>query len=211
MKNSNDIIGNRTRDLPACRAVSQPTAPPRAPIYYTNRPFTAIPTFFRFICNQLTPLFPCLYVLLRDGIGQSEYRLGYMLGNERTVSTFGRDKRIFSSAKRRNRLSGQPRLLFGGYQRTLFGWSRCSGVKMSAHRYLAPSLRISGAILQLPHMPSWHPHGQLYLCIVFYYGEPWENHEHQEYRHRRASCHPARCLSWFLEEYEKVQVSQRLK
>jgi hypothetical protein len=29
MKNSNDIIGNGTRDLPACSAVPQPTAPPR--------------------------------------------------------------------------------------------------------------------------------------------------------------------------------------
>jgi hypothetical protein len=32
MKNSNDTIGNRTRDLPACSAVPQQTAPPRAPI-----------------------------------------------------------------------------------------------------------------------------------------------------------------------------------
>jgi len=31
MKNSNDTIGNRTRDLPVCSAVPQPTAPPRAP------------------------------------------------------------------------------------------------------------------------------------------------------------------------------------
>ena len=31
MKNSNDTIGNRTRDLPACSAVPQPTAPPCAP------------------------------------------------------------------------------------------------------------------------------------------------------------------------------------
>jgi len=31
MKNSNDIMVNRTRDLPACSAVPQPTAPPRAP------------------------------------------------------------------------------------------------------------------------------------------------------------------------------------
>jgi hypothetical protein len=31
MKNSNDTIGNRTRDLPACSAVPQSTAPPRAP------------------------------------------------------------------------------------------------------------------------------------------------------------------------------------
>jgi len=31
MKNSNDTIENRTRDLPACSAVPQPTAPPRDP------------------------------------------------------------------------------------------------------------------------------------------------------------------------------------
>jgi len=31
MKNSKDIIGNRTRDLPACGAMPQPTAPPHAP------------------------------------------------------------------------------------------------------------------------------------------------------------------------------------
>jgi hypothetical protein len=31
MKNSNDTIGNRTSDLPACSAVPQPNAPPRAP------------------------------------------------------------------------------------------------------------------------------------------------------------------------------------
>jgi len=30
MKNYNDTIGNRTRDLPACSAVPQPTASPRA-------------------------------------------------------------------------------------------------------------------------------------------------------------------------------------
>jgi hypothetical protein len=31
IKYSNDTIRNQTRDLPACREVSQPTAPPRAP------------------------------------------------------------------------------------------------------------------------------------------------------------------------------------
>jgi hypothetical protein len=30
MINSNDTIGNQTRDLPACSAVPQPTTPPRA-------------------------------------------------------------------------------------------------------------------------------------------------------------------------------------
>jgi len=33
MKYSNDTIGNRTRDLPACSAVPQPTAPPRTPFH----------------------------------------------------------------------------------------------------------------------------------------------------------------------------------
>ena len=35
MKNSNDTIGDRTRDLPACSAVPQPTAPRRAPVVRT--------------------------------------------------------------------------------------------------------------------------------------------------------------------------------
>ena len=34
MKNSIDTIGNGTPNLPACGAVSQPTAPPRAPSTY---------------------------------------------------------------------------------------------------------------------------------------------------------------------------------
>jgi hypothetical protein len=33
MKNSSDTIGNRTRNLPACTAVSQPSAPPRVPLH----------------------------------------------------------------------------------------------------------------------------------------------------------------------------------
>jgi hypothetical protein len=33
MKNSSDTIGNRTRDLPACSTVPQPTAPPRTPLH----------------------------------------------------------------------------------------------------------------------------------------------------------------------------------
>jgi len=33
MKNYNDTIGNRTRDFPACSAVSQPTALLRAPYF----------------------------------------------------------------------------------------------------------------------------------------------------------------------------------
>ena len=33
MKNCNDTIGNQTCDHPACSALPQPTAPPRAPNY----------------------------------------------------------------------------------------------------------------------------------------------------------------------------------
>jgi len=33
MENFNYTIGNRTRDLPACSTVPQPTAPPRTPRY----------------------------------------------------------------------------------------------------------------------------------------------------------------------------------
>jgi len=39
MKHSSDTIGNRTRDLPACSAVPQPTASLRTPtstVDYTN-------------------------------------------------------------------------------------------------------------------------------------------------------------------------------
>jgi hypothetical protein len=34
IKNFNDSIGNRKRDVPVCSAVPQPTAPPRAPYTY---------------------------------------------------------------------------------------------------------------------------------------------------------------------------------
>jgi hypothetical protein len=39
MKNSNHTIGNRSRDLPTCSAVPQPTALPRATIKKTNAKF----------------------------------------------------------------------------------------------------------------------------------------------------------------------------
>ena len=36
MKNSNDTIGNRIRDSPACSAVPQPTAPTHVKLYYQH-------------------------------------------------------------------------------------------------------------------------------------------------------------------------------
>ena len=46
MENSNDTNGNRTRDLPVCSAVPQPTAPPHVHIYYIS--------FINFICYVTT-------------------------------------------------------------------------------------------------------------------------------------------------------------
>jgi hypothetical protein len=43
MKNSNDTIGNRTRDLPACSAVPQPTTPPCAPMVNVGRSSYIVP------------------------------------------------------------------------------------------------------------------------------------------------------------------------
>ena len=40
MKNSSDTIGNRTRDLLACSALPQPSAPPRAPYNVYKTQFT---------------------------------------------------------------------------------------------------------------------------------------------------------------------------
>jgi hypothetical protein len=125
MKNSNDIIGNRTRDLLVSSAVPQPTVPPRAPVYWliylTNTPFTTIPTFIRFIYNQLTPdkQFASFPILVRFTLGRDStvgVPTGIHAGKPTNhVSILGRDKSLLSSVKRRNRLSGQPSRLFGGY------------------------------------------------------------------------------------------------
>jgi hypothetical protein len=46
MKNSSDTIGNRSRDLPACNAVPQPTAPPtQCSIKYNTTVLTCILRF----------------------------------------------------------------------------------------------------------------------------------------------------------------------
>jgi hypothetical protein len=37
MKNSKDTTGNRTRDLPACSAVTQLNTPPRAPRFFGKK------------------------------------------------------------------------------------------------------------------------------------------------------------------------------
>jgi hypothetical protein len=60
MKNFNDTIGNRARDLLACSAVPQPTAPLRAPHYDCYK------MLFRFPLNLLVICSPLL--LVSDGV-----------------------------------------------------------------------------------------------------------------------------------------------
>ena len=55
MKNSNDTTGNRTRDLPACSAVLQPTAPPRAPRLHGTA-FNPLNAELNPICHLLASL-----------------------------------------------------------------------------------------------------------------------------------------------------------
>ena len=50
MKNFNDTIGNRTRDFPACSAVPQPTAPPRASVTMINNCYFMVYVFSTGYC-----------------------------------------------------------------------------------------------------------------------------------------------------------------
>jgi hypothetical protein len=71
MKNSNDTIGNRTHDLPACSAVLQLTAPPRAPM-----------TIIRFIDMFLILIYLLTAIGVTNG-GSSMFR--YILTVRRKV------------------------------------------------------------------------------------------------------------------------------
>jgi hypothetical protein len=70
VKNSSDTIGNRTRDVPVCSAVPQPTAPPRHPVCIVLQlnaakglPFSEI---MDFVCRHMTEYFGW-------GTGPSQY------------------------------------------------------------------------------------------------------------------------------------------
>lgn len=91
------------------------------------------------------------------------------------------DKKLFSSSECPAWPWGQPSLLFNGqwgYSLVIKWW--CT--QFTSHRNLMLMLRVSGAILVLPYMPSWHGHGQLYLlfwhqCYTFaLYGNVQSEH-----------------------------------
>jgi hypothetical protein len=73
MKNSSGIIWNRTRELPACSAVTQPTAPLRAPNNISNL-FKIASTLYRgfarerferhfLVSSASSPMLPASYGL----------------------------------------------------------------------------------------------------------------------------------------------------
>ena len=59
MKNSNDTIGNRTRDLLTCSAVPQPTALRRAPLNFLNTPKNCQYSPYEHLCSYggIPPVF----------------------------------------------------------------------------------------------------------------------------------------------------------
>jgi hypothetical protein len=68
MKNPNDTIGNRNRDIPFRRAVPQPTAPPRTPTYSTATwVFLNYPEFVYIAVLDLHTL------VLRNSIHEAEF------------------------------------------------------------------------------------------------------------------------------------------
>ena len=85
MKNSNDTIGNRTRDLPACSAVPQPTAPPRV----TNT----------FIETQIFKLIPVtLEYALLNCIKQCFFFKPLSLSGDLVSKEEARNKDLFSTS-----------------------------------------------------------------------------------------------------------------
>jgi len=77
MKNSNDTIGNGTRDLPACSAVPQTNAPPRTPMdYKTIRNFGSKECFGK-MCAFVHCITECatlnfILIKLKSGTIQSQ-------------------------------------------------------------------------------------------------------------------------------------------
>ena len=62
MKNSNDTIGDQTRDLLTCSAAPQPTALPCAPLLFYSTNIKIVPTYF----NSVQSVQPVLikYILM---------------------------------------------------------------------------------------------------------------------------------------------------
>jgi hypothetical protein len=68
MKNSNDTIGNRTRDLPTCSAVPQLTVLPRAPYSMW---------YLQYIHQMVLKTAKEIHIYARSDVGRSQKKYGY--------------------------------------------------------------------------------------------------------------------------------------
>jgi hypothetical protein len=81
MKNSNENIGNRNRDLPACNAVPLPTAPPLAPFKCERSHVIFITVRLTFLAHsvRIRPNFQGLPCFECDGLGDDELLIRFFL------------------------------------------------------------------------------------------------------------------------------------
>ena len=101
MKNSNDTIGNRTRDLLTCSAVPQPTAPPRS-LYVTFK----VPSYNHFCRGKAISVAysECVYSLRYRAHNANTYlqfftTLSYKLYDLRTKNVIEIKMRVLTLSK----------------------------------------------------------------------------------------------------------------
>ena len=70
MRNYNDTIGNRTRYLPTCSAVPQPTAPPRTPVNCMVARIYGLEIVLIYLVNK---------ILICDYLGMQVFNLNFSL------------------------------------------------------------------------------------------------------------------------------------
>jgi len=77
------IIGNRTRNFPACSAVPQPTAPPRAPAWGRYNLISRVTGFLRRVSSRLTSVhFTIIIIITVSFIVTRLFSLALLLPNQ---------------------------------------------------------------------------------------------------------------------------------
>ena len=78
----------------------------------------------------------------------------------------------------------------------IFPRGKVAGHDVDHSLHLVPNLRMSGAILPLPHMPSWHGHRQLHLHFMLIF-ITWLNETFCNFMHMTAILLHHRCTVWW--------------
>jgi len=84
MKNSNDTMGNRTRDLPTCSAVPRPTALLRAPVFVGS-------TIICRLCKLILPDQAQFFLLLKS----QSFRFSANIFSRSAIVVGGRGEKYF--------------------------------------------------------------------------------------------------------------------